>query len=380
MSDRETTRPKIDARLRSAWSRQILRVVTHVLGHHGIRIPPPHVEVVKDSARLGSYNPATRTLSIAETAFTQYPWDIVDQLIRHELAHCVCHELFGPGAAPHGQDFVEACRMVGLANPAWHRSRGELHRDFGLLINASRAIKEERGQLDRVRKLLAMADASRSSEHEARIALEKAHVIMRRHNLDTDGGPHGRRYSHHTIDLGTRRVPAWEKIIWWILRDFFFVLTCREEIYDPWTDERRSGITFVAEAQNLEVALYVRDFLHRELARLYAENRAHVGGRRNQYFVGLVLGFQKKIAAEERTRLTARQGKGPEEPTNALIVARDPIVQDYFRTRFPRTRVGGASTLRQGAAFRKGMTDGGTIALRHGVTDQAGNKGRLLGR
>ena len=46
----------------------------------------------------------------------QHPWDIVVEVLKHEMAHQLADELLGGCESAHGVIFRDACRMLGVAN------------------------------------------------------------------------------------------------------------------------------------------------------------------------------------------------------------------------------------------------------------------------
>jgi len=376
---------QVDAVLKSAWSRTAAKLVRGLCFRYGLTFPAPGVIVSEElnASRHGYYSHLTGTITLAASVFRR-PWDVVDQLIRHELAHAVSHHLYGPNFPAHGEQFAACCRKVGLMNPVWHRSRGEMARDLDLLCDCPAGVKAERSQLDRVKKLLAMADSGRSSENEAKIALQKANELIRRHNIDLLAGEsdgNGRQYAHRTIDLGTKRVPFFQKMIWSILRDHFFVQTCTEKIYAAETDEYRTGITFIGDQDSLETALFIFSFLHRECEILFNRRKTALQGGKNQYLAGLMIGFKEKLDTEEKERIAkarAEKANGFDTMTDALVIASDPGVNAYFAARFPKTRKSGKSCIKATSALHQGKQDGRKIVLRHGIKEEAGKRGLMI--
>ena len=62
---------------------------------------------------LGSYDPATRTLSISEEHVSRQSWLAVMETLRHEMAHQYAHEVLGAGdERPHGEGFRRACARL----------------------------------------------------------------------------------------------------------------------------------------------------------------------------------------------------------------------------------------------------------------------------
>ncbi|MBI5607787.1 MAG: hypothetical protein HY902_02790, partial [Deltaproteobacteria bacterium] len=81
--------PEVRAKLHPAWLRRLkgewMSANEHYLGK-ALQMPVLAIDVGPE-ARLGQWQPATRTLSISELHILRAPWHEVRATLRHEMAH-----------------------------------------------------------------------------------------------------------------------------------------------------------------------------------------------------------------------------------------------------------------------------------------------------
>src|SRR5207244_12411806 len=118
--------------------------------------------------RCGTETPETRSITLAHRLIEQHPWDIVVEVLKHEMAHQLADERLGGYESAHGVIFRDACRLLGVAN--WASSAAcDLPAE---MPNWRQRVltSEEVRLLNRAVNLRALADST--NEHEAALAVD----------------------------------------------------------------------------------------------------------------------------------------------------------------------------------------------------------------
>lgn len=280
--------------------------------HFGGRLTAPVLVLSDAASRLGRWVPAARRLELSRAMVLARPWPEVTSVIEHEMAHQFVSEVLGVHTeAPHGPTFQRVCG-----------ERGIDARAGGAPLEAATEVNRT---LERVRKLLALAESP--NQHEAELAMRKAHELMLRHNLDSLGAPHAYEI-RHLGDAG-RRSSRVEVAIVSLLAEFFFVKVIRVPVYLP--REARTGALYEISGTrpNVEMAGHVHAFLLATAERLWRDNRddprVRSGRDRVHYQAGVIGGFREKLLSERGG--LQREG---------LVWVGDSELDRFYRRRHPR--------------------------------------------
>ncbi len=71
------------------------------------------MEVGELGSRWGQWDSETRTLTLSEALIREYPWDVILEVLKHEMAHQIVSETYG-GDEGHGALFHQVCRKLGV--------------------------------------------------------------------------------------------------------------------------------------------------------------------------------------------------------------------------------------------------------------------------
>ncbi|WP_390080194.1 SprT-like domain-containing protein [Halogranum rubrum] len=99
-----------------AYASQLVDVYDQVLGI--LCLDEVEWNVSRRLFRAGGYcrsqggNPPTHKIVISYPAYKCWGWSRVKEIIRHELAHAVVFEKYGPEVDPHGDEFRTLARVV----------------------------------------------------------------------------------------------------------------------------------------------------------------------------------------------------------------------------------------------------------------------------
>jgi hypothetical protein len=326
------------------------------------RLSIPVIRIGSAADRLGEWNTAARTITIAERHVLSHPWESVRDTLRHEMAHQYVSEILGlPDAPPHGEPFREACRVLRVEPQA---TAG------GQALGSLEASAAERDRiLARVKDLLALATSP--NEHEAASAMRMAHKYLLQYNLDLSAAAAPRHYERKHLGKLASRIQEHEYALAAILQRHFFVLVLWTSSYDALTARSGRILEILGTPENLEMAEYVYHYLRNVGEHLWRVQRAAPGwrgGTKLQYLAGLMRGFQEKLDAQAR-ELKEERG---------LVWLGDAALKDRWKHLNPRVCAAGGYGVERGSGFEAGRADGRNLTIHRGIGGGAANRGKLL--
>lgn len=315
----------------------------------------PALELVPSRAHLGRWVQATRTIEISRPLVLEQPWSVVLEVLKHEVAHQYVHEVLrGVDESAHGPAFRDVCARLGIDA----RAAG--------MPAAPRTETEER-VIERIAKLLALAESPNQNEAEA--AMAAAQRLMLKHNLEAREVRRDYAFAH--LGEPTGRVTESERILAMILGKHFFVEVIWVPVYRPLDGKRGSVLEICGTSANLAIAEYVHAFLTETAERLWREHKVAEGiwGNRDRrtFLAGVMAGFHEKLSREA----AANKAQG-------LVWIKDGDLHDFLRKRHPYIRHVRHAGQRKNEAYAHGKAAGRTIVIHRGVKATAENRGRLL--
>ncbi len=324
--------------------------------HLGAALQPPVLMIdVQSHAVLGRWRRQVREISISEAHILAQPWHEVEDTLYHEMAHQFADEVLqAHGETAHGPAFAEGCRRLRVAARA-SAQRGPLQDAADKVLN-------------KVKKLLALAESQ--NVHEAEAAMANANRLLLMHNLDLAQAH--QRSDYRTLRVGatmkTVGLPA--KLVSAILTEFFFVDAVWVSAYDALTDDNRRQLQLLGSDTNLDLAHYVHDFLYNACQRLWKEQARQHSGRtaRREFAAGVLLGFRDKLRAERKVS----QDRG-------LVWIGDRGLEEFVAAEHPHLRSMTRSTVGHTSALSAGRAAGQELRLHRGVHSST-HSGKLLGR
>ncbi len=146
----------------------------------GLRQPFFTVRDLK--TRWGTWSLERREIAMSSDLIHNHSWDSVREVLLHEMAHQYAEEvLHAWDEPPHGQDFRRACHLF-RANPK--ASAGSPLLDEKL---SDRLAAGKGKVLSTIGKLMALAQSANQFEAEA--AMNKAHELIAKHQVEFIEGP-----------------------------------------------------------------------------------------------------------------------------------------------------------------------------------------------
>lgn len=353
--------PATDPATDNVLLRELARTWRHLnktFFHDGMR--PPAFALGEGEVQVGLWRPTDRSITLARSLLHKHPWTVVIEVLKHEMAHQYVHEVLGVrDETAHGPAFRRICDRLGIDA----RARG-------LPVEGSMDPVRAKA-LDKIRRLLALAESD--NQHEAEAAMARAHRLMRKHNIAWAEEAAEKRHAFRQVGQPRARLPAHERILAGLLTKHFFVEAIWVWVFDADQDRDLRCLELCGSPENLELAAYVHAFLLRTADRLYAAHRddptTRTGrGSKGRFFSGLMLGFGDKLDAQ------ARQC----EQEEGLVWVGDPDLDDYVGRRHPRLRTLRSTRVVTDDAFQHGRAAGRNIVLHKPVAQHGGSRGRLL--
>ncbi|CAM2008422.1 DUF2786 domain-containing protein [Acanthopleuribacter pedis] len=306
--------------------------------------------------RLGFWEKGSRTIGMSLELMLNHSQEEVLDTLKHEMAHQYADEVLlprGVAETPHGSAFRYACRQLGIDTSARYQPSGE----------ASPLVR-------RIEKLLRLAESQ--NFHEAEAAMAKARTLMEKYEVEI--GIEQTEYRYAYIGKPMVQRSTVNKVLSSLLQQFFQVrivwlpselLVSQKKV---WIMEAMGS------AANLEIAQYVHAYLLRELEHLWNQHRRRRPDQKGRslkrdFQIGVLLGFQGKLAADQETSLNAA-GK-------SLMHLKQEKLEGFMRDRYPRLARSRAGQFRKTSAFEAGLEHGGNIDLRSGIK-RGRNRGRLI--
>lgn len=307
----------------------------------------PVFQLADTRERLGQWNGELRSLEISRALVLERPWVEVLEVLKHEVAHQYLDECLAVDETPHGPTFRRICERLGIDARATAGPGAPMADDDP----ASRTV-------DRIRKLLALAQSP--NQHEAEAAATAARRLMLKFNIEAEqarpADAERRRYGYRHLGRPSGRILEHDRRLASILIRYFFVEGLWIPVYRPLEGKRGSLLEICGLEANLMMAEHVHAFLSATAARLWSEYRRSTQRSSNRdrqaFLAGVMRGFEAKLEAQSEQ--FQEQG---------LVWAPTAELRDYFRRRYPKTQTVRRGGARRNEAYSEGQRAGREIVL-----------------
>ena len=358
----------IDNILKTAWVRQ-LKADWKTANYHYFKdsMRLPNLELSSAEGILGKWKGGYyRRLSININLINNYAWEYVREVLYHEMAHQYVEEILGIREdMPHGDAFKRICQENGIDPTA----TGSINSWVEKRENSSAVSSENHKILDKVQKLLALAQSA--NEHEAQNAMTKAHELLLKHNLSLLDIQTDWNYIYRQIGEVGKRNPI-KTIISAIICRFFFVEAIWTFGYDQHKDRSGQVLEIYGTPENVEMAEYVYDYLQNIPEHLWVEYKGQkeINGNRHRrsFIYGLLDGFYNKL-----------DGRIVEHQSGKLVWKGDPRLKEFYRRRNPRLIRSSsryASSCRD--TYNSGIIRGKNLVIRKGIHGKSNGEIKFL--
>ena len=352
----------IQEALRTSWIRKLMMWWKHYNSLYlDDALTMPVIRLGDGLSTLGHWQVEIRTLTISDAHIRRDAWVAVLDTLRHEMAHQYVHEVLGVHHEdPHGGSFRSACEKL-RCSPSASTRKGDLD--------------GEPTEDDRILRLLqkVLSLANSPNENEAQAAMQKAHQLLMKYNIDLVALDKKRRFEMRTLGEVKGRHTSAELWLGSLLGRFFFVEVLWLQSYDAHRDQFGSVMQVYGTPENLDMAAYVYAYLNRVLDELWKSyrqlNAVQNNRERQRYFAGVLAGFYKKLAAQADSL----------EQTEALIWKGDTQLQAFFRYNNPHVQTRQSGGVRATEAYRAGLQDGQNVVIHKPVAQSSDQLRGLLG-
>ena len=320
-------------------------------------VPRPVISLTDNVSFLGQWQTAGNVISINRRLVHEHPWYAVLDVFYHEVAHQITHYLHPNANEPaHGKLFRGVCERIG-ASPAASTSMKEL--DEWLFVSKNNGSIDP--LTDKIRKLLTLAE--KGDEHEAEVAFTKAIEIMDKYGIDEEA-LESEGFVTITVGPPTKHITIEDTYMLAILVDFFSVKAICTFFGSQTKDSCVRLRMICGTPVHVRIASYVYDSIqsHIDLAwtRYCAQNKINpkLVRRRRDFAIGALQSLRTKL--DKNIQLSDNK---------ALVHIGDSALENYFHSRFPRTRIIRHTISHDNNALNAGRAAGKDIELHNGVTD-----------
>jgi len=245
------------------WIGQLVVDFKHNNRYRRLGLEVPNFAISHGKKRLGAWSSTLRTLSISDHLIQKYTWDVVIEVLKHEMAHQYVTDVLDlDDAMAHGEEFQQACLIIGV-HPDFRGAKGRTPKFL-------RAAGEETISpiMRKVEKLLALGASP--NENEATRAMEKANNLIAEYNiLIVENKSELVDYDYVQIVVGKKQVPLWKKSILSIISRYFFVRFIMITGYCAKNSEDLKIAELIGSHQNLAIAEHVYYFLKKQVVALW---------------------------------------------------------------------------------------------------------------
>lgn len=362
-----------------AWIRQLYDDYRRICYQHRLSLRMPALRVENFKSIWGQWEPDVRCITLAERLIQQYPWDVVLEILKHEMAHQMVFEVFRSEDV-HGAVFHEACSKIGLSDWA---IRACAKPEYPIPDWRARVTDDPEDRLlKKAEKLLALAASD--NEHEALLAMQRVQELYAKYNLDRISSGNKSNYIYAIIDRRRKRIERFESKICSILTGHFFVDVICWSRFDAVTLETYKVIEILGQEKNVLMAEYVYHFLFRKLHDLWRAYQAHtnrLSKAKLSYMMGVLEGFDSKLTCSRQILLQDAEPRLIKRNDKSLMVINDAELDLFVKSRFPKiVHSYCGSRLHDRQSYAAGTQEGRRLIIQKVVTQSCQTAGKLLSR
>ena len=348
------------------WVVQLYREHAEIALYHRIVYKPTIIKIVETKSAWGQWDPFLRTISLSKRLIREHSWDVVLEILKHEMAHQYVTDCMGlVNETAHGISFKVACERVGVA-PWAARATGEIPEIIPTLRERVLSREDER-LLDRVAKLLSLAQST--NEHEALLAMERVRELYAKHNFaKLRQSDSAEAMDSMFVTRHKKKTDATETKILSILSSHFRVCVIHTHLYDSKVCTRFKAAEIMGRRENILMAEFVYHFLAQQCGSLWVAHKKLTkcpGSRRRSYQLGILAGFNNKLVQTQKLDEVASTALGmTSKEVMALIKMDKSEIDTFVGMRYPRISNkswGTGSVDRE--SFESGQTAGRSLNL-----------------
>ena len=351
------------------WAAQLAIEHRTIALRYGVNLTTPIINISSGKKTLGWWNDKNKTLSISSHLIKNEIWDIVLEVLKHEMAHQYVSEFYD-NADMHGKYFKTACKKLGV-HPAFVAGI----KDYQKKLQEFKGELSTKAQkmLKKVEKLMALGQSS--NEAEAQAASRKANYLLNKYNLEQiNTNSNNLNIKYLTICHKKKRIESVQRAILSILKYYYFVNCLTSNTYHAQDDEVYKSIVLVGRKEALKVAEYVYYFLLDTAQTLWQNFKKENNAKRCDklsFDMGFIAGIEHnhKIMFKE-SKIKINKGSSlPVKTVKALIAENQKYNQiEQFRL-FPKLKTIQYGRHRvESGAFKEGYKNGKNTQIDKGIS------------
>lgn len=359
--------------IETRWAAQLSQEHEMLSWRYGVDLTTPTINISSGESRLGWWNFQTKTISISSHLIKTEVWDIVLEVLKHEMAHQYV-STFYDNADIHGHYFKLACKKLGV-----HKAFVAGGKDYNQRLQEFKGElpADARKMLRKVEKLMALGQSN--NEAEAQAASRKANYLLNKYNLQRiNTGDDDPNIKYLTICHKKKRIESIQKALLSVLRDYYYVNCVTSRTYHAENDTVYKSIVLIGREEALIVAEYVYHFLLDTGQALWQDFRKKHSAQKGEK-VSFDMGFTAGIRDNHELMFDDSEIKINGDLSLPVKMAKALMAQNHEANRkeesrlFPRLKQGkyGRHQATSGA-FKEGFKNGKSTHINKGVT-RSGN-------
>ncbi len=242
--------------IESIWAVQLIKEHRDISWRYGVNLKTPTINISSGKKSLGLWNNKHKTLSISSHLIKNEVWDIVLEVLKHEMAHQYVSEFFN-NIDTHGKYFKKACKILGVHSAFISNSKDY---DKNLLKFKEELPINAKKMLRKVEKLMALGKSS--NEAEAQSATRKANYLLNKYNLQQINNKNDNPdIKYLTICHKKKCIQSIQRAILSILRNYYYIDCLTSNTYHAQDNTIYKSIVLVGRRESIKVAEYAYHFL-----------------------------------------------------------------------------------------------------------------------
>lgn len=326
-------------------------------------IKKPLFSLGQHKKQLAYWNSERREISFSREFALNYPWDSIKEVLLHEMAHQLTHEVLKiKNQPPHGPAFRKACVLL-KANPKASGSYPPLSERV-----KNGYLDEKDKTLVKIKKLLALGESK--NIHEAESAVAKAHHFIEKYNIDLLEHDAERNFISVFVGKPSLRHFKEEYLLAKLLTEHYFVYGIWVTSYVIEKEKMGRVLEISGTPHNVKIASYVYDFIRNQINiawNLYNSDKGLNRYHKSDFSAGVIEGFDAKLKAQKNSdnKNSSPNGK------NKLKLINDPKLKEYASNKYPGVKNFKRTISNQDQTIVKdGEKIGRKIILAHGVEEK----------
>lgn len=302
---------------------------------------PLQIVIFEHPNKLGYFEYDSLLIGINRDLLFVQDQKIVDNILRHELAHYLLVILHGHQDQVHGKKYRHLCQTYG-----WGKEVYSAKIDRNELLRPEVVDQKTKLLMEKVKKLLKLGSSNNS--HEAKLATEKANELLLKYNLQKAQTKIEEEDYYLKSAFSQKRRSTKLEVLYDIVSGFFV-----KPVISYTKNEVR--LDLFGTKSNIEFAEYVVSFLNFELERLWEKAKKELGYRgirqKNSFFKGIAQGFLNQSSSCEK----------------ALIVKN---LETQFDTFISKKSSSGSQARLDNSALLSGHKIGQTLTINPAIKNQ----------